>query len=206
MQALRDAFDQEFGISDDLRGIEIAGQTDTGIIQQILQKREVELSEKNIAAFLERYLKLLATELPRREGTLLPGISELLQRLREERRNVMALLTGNMERGAKLKLEHYGVWHIFKFGAFADDHHLRNELGPVAVERAFEEHGIRFSPGEVDVIGDTPHDIACGKAIGARTIAVATGEFSRAQLAEHAPDFIVEDFSEAQARMAELGW
>ena len=60
--------------------------------------------------------------------------------------------------------------------------------------------------GQIDVIGDTPHDIACGKAIGARTIAVLTGEFSRAQLAEHAPDFILEDFSEVQPRMAELGW
>ncbi len=206
VQALRDAFVEQFGIVDDLQGIEIAGQTDTGIIQQILRKQGIELSEKNIAAFLARYLQLLARELPRREGTLLPGISELLQRLREERRNVIALLTGNVERGAKLKLEHYGVYHFFKFGAFADDHYLRNELGPFAVERAFEEHGIRFAPGEIDVIGDTPHDIACGKAIGARTIAVLTGDFSRAQLAEHAPDFIVEDFSAVQARMAELGW
>ena len=206
VQALRDAFEQEFGISDDLQGIEIAGKTDTGIIHQILRKQEMDLSEKNIAAFLERYLQLLAAELPRREGTLLPGIAELLQRLREERRNVLALLTGNVERGAKLKLEQYGVWHFFDFGAFADDHHVRNELGPFAVQRAFEWHGIRFTAEEIDVIGDTPHDIACGKAIGARTIAVATGDFSRAQLAELAPDFIVDDFSDVRARMAELGW
>ncbi len=206
VQALRDAFEEQFGIGEDLAGIEIAGRTDTGIIHQILQKREIALSEENTAAFLERYLRLLVRELPRREGKLLPGIAELLQRLQEERRHVLALLTGNVSRGAKLKLEHYGIWHFFDFGAFADDHHVRNELGPFAVRRAFERHGIEFAPEQIDVIGDTPHDIACGKAIGARTIAVATGDFSTTQLADYAPDIVLDDFSEVRARMTELGW
>jgi phosphoglycolate phosphatase len=65
---------------------------------------------------------------------------------------------------------------------------------------------IDFAATEIDVIGDTPHDIACGKAIGARTIAVATGSFTRAQLAEHQPDRILDDFSRVDAVMAELGW
>ncbi len=197
---------EQFGIADDLAGVEIAGKTDTGIVQQILRKREIAVSDENVAAFLDLYAQFLGRELPLRAGALLPGVEELLPRLRARSQNVLALLTGNIERGAKLKLEHYGVWDFFEFGAFADDHHDRNQLGPFAQRRAREKHAIDFPAAAVDVIGDTPHDIACGKAIGARTIAVATGNFSRAQLAEHQPDKLVDDFSEVEARIAELGW
>src|SRR5205085_225800 len=84
-------------------------------------------------------------------------------------------------------ISHYGVWHYFEFGAVADDHHDRNELGAFARARAKEKHGREFSSDEIDVIGDTPRDIACGRALGARTIAVATGSWSREKLAEHGP-------------------
>ncbi|MEO6873035.1 MAG: HAD family hydrolase [Chthoniobacterales bacterium] len=206
IQSLKDALQTLFGITDDLHGVEVAGKTDTGIVHQILRKQGIELSDENVRKFLDLYVSGLAKELPRREGTLLPGIAELLQRLNERPQNALALLTGNIERGAKLKLEHHGVWHFFGFGAFADDHHDRNELGPFAQRRAREKHAIEFVADAVDVIGDTPHDIACGKAIGARTIAVTTGSFSREQLAEHQPDRIVKDFSDVKAVMAELGW
>ena len=99
-----------------------------------------------------------------------------------------------------------GLTKFFEFGAFADDHHDRNELGPFAQQRAQEKHAIDFPAAEIDVIGDTPHDIACGKAIGARTIAVTTGNFTRAQLAEYQPDRIVDDFSEVAPVMIDLGW
>ena len=206
IQALKDVLQEQFGISDDLRGVEIAGQTDTGIVRQILQKREIAASNENVSAFLDLYAQFLGRELPLREGTLLAGVRELLPRLQARSQNVLALLTGNIERGAKLKLEHYGIWNFFEFGAFADDHHDRNELGPFAQRRAREKHAIDFPAEAIDVIGDTPHDIACGKAIGARTIAVATGSFSRAQLAEHQPDELLDDFSDVEARIAELGW
>lgn len=206
IQSLREVLHEQFGIADDLKGVEIAGQTDTGIVHQILRKQGIALSDENVAKFLARYLDLLATELPRRKGTLLPGVRELLLRLQARPQNVLALLTGNIERGAKLKLEHYGIWDFFEFGAFSDDHHDRNELGPFAQRRARDRHAIDFLAEAIDVIGDTPHDIACGKAIGARTIAVTTGKFSRAQLARHEPDLIVDDFSEVDARIAELGW
>src|SRR5207245_5271713 len=115
---------------------------------------------------------------------LLPGVLQLLEKLKSRRHLVLALLTGNVSRGAQLKLEHYGVWHFFEFGAFADDHQDRNRLGSFARARAREIHGREFSASQIDVIGDTPRNIACGKAIGARTIAVATGKWSRQQLAE----------------------
>jgi phosphoglycolate phosphatase-like HAD superfamily hydrolase len=111
-----------------------------------------------------------------------------------------------VERGAKLKLEHYGLWHFFEFGAFADDHHDRNELGAFARQRAREKHGIEFQSAAIDVIGDTPHDIACGRAIGARTIAVATGSFSHEQLALSRPDIDLQHFSREDAAMKDIGW
>ncbi|MEO6970277.1 MAG: HAD family hydrolase [Chthoniobacterales bacterium] len=206
LQSLKDVLQQQFGVTDDLHGVEVAGKTDTGIVHQILRKQEIAVTPENTAAFLDRYLELLAGELPQRQGRLLPGVKELLPRLQARPQNVLALLTGNLRRGAHLKLTHYGIWDFFEFGAFADDHHDRNELGPFAQRRAREKHAIDFAAADIDVIGDTPHDIACGKAIGARTIAVATGSFSRAQLAAHEPDFIVNDFSEVDERIAEFGW
>lgn len=197
---------EKFGIADDLCGIEVAGKTDTGIVHQILRKQKIAISEETVAAFLDLYAQFLGRELPLSVGTLLPGVRELLPRLQARSQNLLALLTGNIERGAKLKLEHYGIWNFFAFGAFADDHHDRNQLGPFAQRRAQGKHAVDFPAAAIDVIGDTPHDIACGKAIGARTIAVATGKFSRAQLAEHHPDELVEDFSEVEERITELGW
>ncbi len=206
MRALKHVLQEQFGILDDLRGIEIAGRTDSGIVHQILRKQEIAVSDENVAVFLDLYAEFLGRELPLRKGALLPGVEELLSRLQARSQNVLALLTGNIERGAKLKLEHYGIWDFFEFGAFADDHHDRNELGPFAQRRAREKHATNFPAEAIDVIGDTPHDIACGKAMGARTIAVATGSFSRAQLAEHQPDELVDDFSDVETRISELGW
>lgn len=204
--ALRDVLQENWGITSDLAGVEIAGKTDASIVREILRSQELDESEENIATFLELYADGLASELPRREGRVLPGIEELLPRLQERAQNVLALLTGNIERGAKLKLEHYGLWRFFEFGAFADDSHDRNALGPFAIKRALEKHAIDFAGAAIDVIGDTPHDIACGKAIGARTIAVATGNFSRADLMQCQPDVVVKDFSEVDAVIAQLGW
>ena len=206
IQSLKNVLQQQFGVIDDLHGVEIAGKTDTGIVHQILRKQNIVVTEEKTAAFLELYLEFLAGELPQRQGRLLPGVAELLPRLQARPHNVLALLTGNLRRGAQLKLAHYGIWDFFEFGAFADDHHDRNYLGPFAQKRAREKHAIDFAATAIDVIGDTPHDIACGKAIGARTIAVTTGSFSRAQLAAHQPDFILADFSEVESVMAELDW
>jgi phosphoglycolate phosphatase-like HAD superfamily hydrolase len=206
VQALRQVLRKEFGIADDLEGIEIAGRTDSGIVHQILRKEKIEPDEENTARFLAKYIEFLAIELPRRPGRVLPGVKQLLSDLSARPYLVLALLTGNVERGAKLKLEHYGLWHFFEFGAFADDHHDRNELGLFASRRAREKHGVEFDSATIDVIGDTPHDIACGKAIGARTIAVATGSFSRKQLEAHEPDWILDDFADVERAIEKLGW
>src|SRR5881227_1759520 len=205
VHALKLTLAERFDITDDLHDIEIAGMTDSGIVVSILKKHKIPATTENISAFLDSYVHFLSLELPRRRGKLLPGVLELLQRLKSRRHLVLALLTGNVSRGAQLKLEHYGVWHFFEFGAFADDHHDRNELGPFARSRAKERHGREFS-ADIDVIGDTPRDIACGKALGARTIAVATGTWNREKLAEHDPDFLIDDFSNVDRLIDTLGW
>ena len=206
VHALKLTLAERFGITDDLHDIEIAGMTDSGIVVSILNKHRIPATNENIAAFLDSYVHFLSLELPRREGKLLPGVLELLEKLKSRPHLVLALLTGNVSRGAQLKLEHYGVWHFFEFGAFADDHQDRNQLGSFALARAQEKHGHEFSATEIDVIGDTPRDITCGKAFGARTIAVATGTCSREQLAEHQPDFLINDLSDVDRVIDTLGW
>jgi phosphoglycolate phosphatase-like HAD superfamily hydrolase len=129
----------------------------------------------------------------------LPGILELLETLRTRSDVVQGLLTGNLQRGAEVKLTHHQVWHYFEFGAYADDSPSRNDLGPHALRRAKERHALEFDPADTFIIGDTPHDIECGKVIGARTIAVATGKFSVEELAGHQPTAVFQDFSDTTA-------
>ena len=206
VQALIRAFKERFGIDDDLSDIEIAGMTDSGIVVSILNKHKISPTHENVSAFLDSYVHFLSLELPRRKGKLLPGVLQLLEKLKSRPHVVLALLTGNVSRGARLKLEHYGVWHFFEFGAFADDHRDRNQLGRFARARAKEKHDREFAASEIDVIGDTPRDIACGRALGARTIAVATGTWSRDELAKHQPDFLIDDLSDLKTIIDTLGW
>lgn len=190
----------------ELNGVEIAGRTDIGIAHQILKKYNAPVTDESVRSLLDLYVEFLADELPRGRGRVLPGVLDLLQHAAKAPGTTLGLLTGNLERGAKLKLEQYQLWHFFGFGAFADDHHDRNELGAFALSRALEATGMSFPGSRVDVIGDTGHDINCGKAIGARTIAVATGPWSREQLAEHRPDFLFDDLSNVDEVRQTLGW
>ncbi len=203
-RALRLGFRDRFGIDDDLSSIEIAGRTDSGIVREMLAAHRLPATPENIAAFLDGYLHHLAQEIPRTPGRLLPGILPLLDALQPRADIVLALLTGNLARGAEIKLRHYGVWHYFEFGAFADDHHDRNQLGPFAQARARAQRGIEFPPERIFVLGDTPHDIGCARAIGAKAIAIATGKFSQADLAAHTPDFLFEDLGDLDAVLAAI--
>jgi phosphoglycolate phosphatase-like HAD superfamily hydrolase len=202
--ALRLAVRDHFGVEDVLRDIEIAGRTDTGIARQLLRKYGRPETGDAIGAILEHYLAHLARLLPQTPGRLLPGVTELLGALRPRADVVLALLTGNLERGAEHKLSHHGVWQYFEFGAFADDHHERDKLGPFALARA-REHGHNVAASRTFVIGDTPHDISCARAMGAKVIAVATGGFPRGGLARHAPDFLFDDLSDIPSTIRAFG-
>lgn len=202
--ALKDAMLSRFDVEEDLDGIILAGATDARIARELLEKHSIAVSAENVAALLDAYLSHLNERIGRHDGKLLPGIVPLLKVLSERSDVVLALLTGNVIRGAEIKLTHYGVWDFFEFGAFADDHHDRNELGKFARARALERHGEEFPPSRIYVIGDTPKDIECGRAIGACTVAIATGHYSSDQLRDHAPDFLFENLSDTERVVALL--
>lgn len=196
---------QEIFATRDLEGIDIAGRTDSAIARQLLARHGREATPESITQFHDRYLHHLALALPNIEGRLLPGIIELLDTLHARPDCVLALLTGNLERGAKLKLAHYGVWHYFEFGAYADDSADRNELGPFAQARARAKYDLDFASEHTFVLGDTPHDVTCARAVGVKAIAIATGRHSRAELAATQPDFLFDDLSDVSGFLAAIG-
>jgi len=205
LHAMELAVQDCFGEGKSIEGIEIAGRTDSHITRSVLQKFGFPWSAERATAFLDAYLRHLAEQLPIKQGRLLPGILPLLDALKADPRVALALLTGNLERGARLKLTHYGVWEYFEFGAYADDDADRDKLGPYAQSRARARHGIEFAPKRTFVLGDTPHDIACGKIIGAKTIVVATGGYTKEQLMAHAPTFYFDDFGQPEKFFELLG-
>ncbi len=202
--ALKDAMRDRFGVEEDLDGITLAGATDAVIAARLLEKHHLDVTPENVASLLDAYLGHLAGRMSRHPGRLLPGIIALLDRLKNEPGCLLALLTGNLRRGAEIKLGHYGVWHYFEFGAFADDHHDRNELGRFARARALDLHGEEFPPERIFVIGDTPRDVECGRAIGAKTVAIATGIYSAETLAGHQPDFLFDDLGDTETVLKAL--
>ena len=191
--ALGHAMAKLHGILRGLEGLEIAGRTDKWIVEQLLARERLAHGEKEIARFLDVYVERLAQELPTRQGGLHPGVLGILEEGHRREDIVQGLLTGNIEKGARLKLSRYGVNHFFAFGAFADDSSVRNELGPHAQRRARDRHGEEFPPERIYIIGDTPHDVACARAIGAKAIAVATGSFSVAELEDCGADAVFTD-------------
>lgn len=205
--ALQRSLEREFGIADRFGWLEWAGRTDIWIARRILEHHGLETSRENIDRFLHGYLAAVSEAMANPRARVLIGVREILAEVADHAYAVQGLLTGNLERGAKIKLSHFDLWRYFAFGAFADDSETRNELGPHALRRAADHHRIPFTPDRAVVIGDTPHDIACGRALGARTIAVATGKFSVDVLKSFEPDAVLADLSDADQfkKQAQIG-
>jgi len=204
MRALEAACLELFG-TQKLDGIDIAGRTDSSIARQLYARHGQIATPENCARFFDCYIKHLTHFLPVTDGKLLPGIVEMLEILKGRPDCVLALLTGNLARGAQLKLTHYGVWDYFEFGAYADDHHDRNALGPIAQARGKKKHGVDFAAENIFVLGDTPHDITCARAIGAKAVAIATGRHTREELSACAPDFLFDDLSDVKGALRAMG-
>jgi phosphoglycolate phosphatase-like HAD superfamily hydrolase len=200
VRAMEKALAQRFGIKCDLGKIDWAGRTDSWITGEVFRHVGLPDTPQNSHDYLETYLELLPRELADGpQGQVLPGVLELLELLHHRPDVAQGLLTGNLRRGAEFKLTHYKVWHYFEFGAFADDSPRRNDLGPHALRRARERHAVEFTADRTFILGDTPHDIECGKVIGARTIGVATGRYSVAELAAHQPTAVFPNFADTAA-------
>ena len=204
MRALQRALRDVFGIDGLLADIDFAGRTDMWIMREVFRKFALSATRENFERYFEGYVAALPAEMNNPQTRVLPGVREILRAATEHGGFAQGLLTGNMRRGAQVKLAHHGLWDHFAFGAFADDSEHRNELGPHAVRRALERHGVNFAADDVWIIGDTPHDIACGKIIGARTLAVATGGATLEQLREHSPTAAVQNLADTAAVLALL--
>jgi phosphoglycolate phosphatase len=123
----------------------------------------------------------------------LPGAQEMIAALRTLARSpAIGLLTGNIRLGAQIKLNHYKLWDQFQTGGFGDDHEDRNRIAIIARDRGIELLKEKLRGDQIVVVGDTPRDIECGKAIEAQTLAVATGSYGLEQLKEHKPTWAVE--------------
>lgn len=165
----------------DLSVIRTAGMTDYQIALRTLETLGVDASASSVERLLRRYEELLPGSLPRRNGRVLDNVREILEHLRDERQDVRSyLLTGNTRAGARAKLTYYGLAGFFSDGAFAEDTAARSTIATRALELARQAGPV--GDETIFVIGDTPHDIECAKAIGAKTIAVATGGYSVEEL------------------------
>jgi phosphoglycolate phosphatase len=203
--ALRAAFTSVFGIEGSFDGIDFAGRTDKLIIRQIFARYSIEYTPANFDRFIDGYLAALPQSLVECKARVLPGVAELLASAAAHPEVAQGLLTGNVRRGAQVKLGHHGLWELFPVGAFADDGEHRNELGPHALRRARDHWGVEFAPQSVWIVGDTPHDISCARAFGARALAVATGGSKVPDLAAHSPDAVLEDLRSPAAFWEAIG-
>ncbi len=199
MKALNTSLQAVFGLSGTFAGIDFAGRTDLWIIRQIFARFGIDDTPENRAAYIEGYIAALPGILKSSDSGVLPGVLAILERAADHPEVVQGLLTGNLRRGAETKLGYHGLYDYFPIGAFADDSEVRNELGPHALRRARQHWGVDFPASRVWIVGDTPHDILCARAFGARVLAVATGASNVADLARYNPDAVFEHLADPAA-------
>ncbi len=184
------------------------GKTDPQIVRDLLEMagHAGAAAEARMADILAEYLAGLEQELASGPpARACPGIHELLDRLEARPDVVLGLLTGNVLPGAELKLKAAGLNpRRFRVGAYGSDHHHRPELPLVAQRRARELLGLTLEGGALVVVGDTPADIACARAAGARAVAVATGRYSVHDLQSHAPEAVVASFADVTAGLGAI--
>jgi phosphoglycolate phosphatase len=183
--------------------VPFAGRTDLEIAADFLQASGVGNGDELVDRFEEELVATMASRLDelRERGRALPGARDALERLAAEPGIVQSLLTGNVERNAMLKLAPFGLgrWIEFGCGAYGSDHRVRGELVAIARARTERAHGVEVPPDAVVLVGDTPLDVAAAHAGGARAVAVATGPYDEAALAESGADAVLADLSDTAA-------
>jgi phosphoglycolate phosphatase-like HAD superfamily hydrolase len=185
--AVREVTGRDFQLS----SIRVPGLTDFQIAVKTFEMLGFDADEQTLRRMVERYEELLPTSLPTKQGRVLPNVREILEELRGRPDVRSYLLTGNTRGGARAKLTHYDLFDFFPDGAFAEDARERSTIAARALELARRAGPV--GDNAVFVIGDTPHDIHCASAIGARTIAVGTGGYTVDELEAHDPWRIYEE-------------
>ena len=211
------AFEDVFGVAGAFEAVAMAGRTDKGILDEGALRSGVEVDDANLRRFRDVYVARLSEALPAlaphgsaapdpqsnpetRQG-ILPGVQSILEAIALRADLFPALLTGNCELGARIKLQHFGLWSFFRCGAYGDEIADRRDLFDVAIARAVACGAPPVRPADVVVVGDTVMDIACAKAAGARSVAVATGPSDVATLRDAGADVVVADLSDTAAIM-----
>jgi phosphoglycolate phosphatase len=210
IRAMNRACEELVGHPHGLEGIPVAGRTDRIILSDVVTRAGHTLDDGLLDRLRERYVSNLREEIERpgrvqsfeslgaRGGVkaVMPGIRELLDTLEQRDDVFLALLTGNFEAGARIKLEHFDLWRYFQCGAYGDDAADRNALVPFALERARACGLPDLPPAHIIVVGDTPHDVACARVVGATPVGVATGGFTSDQLRESGADIVFENLAD----------
>jgi len=200
VKAFAKVFATEFRATDHFEKLKFAGRTDVSLVREYFSYHRIDPTAENFARFFEQYVLWLDHILSSSEARACPGVWEWIGELRSlSRPPLLGLLTGNLQLGAEIKLRHFDLWKEFETGAFADDHEERDEIAAAARARAGRVLGRNLRGEEILVIGDTPLDIRCGRAIGAKVLAVATGGATLEELKRHAPDWAVRDLREISA-------
>jgi phosphoglycolate phosphatase len=198
------ALRETYNTSGPVQNFRFAGMTDPQCVTEIMRLagvREDVIRERRDEC-LRRYVDHLAVEMQNRDGArLFPGVRELLERLNKLDSVLVGLLTGNILRGAQLKLRRWNLESYFRFGAFGDDHEDRSVLAQIALDKARALVGKPIAGSETTVVGDTPRDVTCARAIGARVVIVATGQVDRSELSASGPDVLLDSFENHDAAL-----
>lgn len=200
VKAFAKVFATEFGVSDGFERLKFAGRTDVSLVREFFGFHGIEATPNNFERFFEKYVFWLDHILSGSETAMCPGVREFISQLNDlPKPPLLGLLTGNIRLGAEIKLRHFTLWNHFETGAFADDHEERDQIASIARHRGELILKKPLQDHEVLVIGDTPLDIRCGRAIRAKVLAVATGGAKLQELIAHHPDWAVPDLNSVTA-------
>ncbi len=195
--AMQGALRSAFGLGDLVDRVPFSGRTDPAIMRDLLAEHGVDVTPGNVRLLADTYLSNLDRCLTELGGEVCPGVRELLDALVKDGRVTLGLVTGNMKRGAERKLAHFGLWDYFGAGGgFGDVHLDRDDVARDAVLSVADYRGRPAGENEVWVIGDTPLDVRCARAVGARAVAVATGWHTLDELHETGADYTVESLAD----------
>jgi phosphoglycolate phosphatase len=207
-RAFRRAMLEVYGETGPIDTYEFHGRTDPQIARELLRMAGFDDAriDPHLSALWDAYLRELEIELaaPANGVGVLAGVTPLLDALHHTGHHLVALLTGNIEQGARLKLGSAGLWGRFDLGAYGSDHERRDRLPAVAVRRARERSGIHFRGRDVVIIGDTPFDVSCGRSLGVWAVAVATGKHTVQELADVGADVVLPDLSDTERALAAI--
>lgn len=196
-RALEEAMREVFPISGPVADVPLHGRTDRAICRDLFSAHGIEPTDQNWTQLKQSYLAHLQRLIQTGPGEVLPGIRPLLEELRPREDVLLGLLTGNTAAGARIKLSHFDLDQHFVVGGYGDLHSDRNDVARVALEEVERQVARPVDLRRVWVIGDTPADVACGRAIGARVLAVATGQHTLGELQQTAPDLALDNLADA---------